>query len=161
MEEGLFPSAQSFQDPTRLEEERRLAYVGITRAMKKLYITHAECRRIYGSEQRHPASRFLKEIPISLTESIRPQLKVKHPFGNDSTGVKSANSFGNRFNTNVAKPRETEAGLSLGQTVKHAKFGEGVILDADGQGNRARVQVNFQHAGTKWLLIEMANLEPM
>jgi len=143
LEEGLFPHSMSAQDPGKLEEERRLCYVGMTRAMNQLYLTHAEVRRLYGSENYSLPSRFLREIPAHLIEEVRSTPKVsrayfqKVPAGSEATGFR------------------------LGQRVRHAKFGEGLVLNAEGQGASARVQVNFESAGCKWLVLSYANLEPV
>jgi len=145
MEEGLFPHRMSAEDPQRLEEERRLCYVGMTRAMSQLYLTHAESRRLHGSESYPLPSRFLREVPAGLIEEVRARPKVSRPY-TPAAGVLGA--------------AETEAGFCLGQRVQHPKFGEGVVLNAEGQGNNARVQVNFEAAGAKWLVVAYANLTP-
>ncbi len=141
MEEGLFPHKMSMDEPGRLEEERRLAYVGMTRAMRRLYLTYAEVRRLYGQESSTRPSRFLIEVPPEYTETIRLR-----------GGVGLAG-------TPVAGPAADTGGLRLGQRVLHAKFGEGVVLAAEGSGAQARVQVNFDLAGTKWLMLAYANLQ--
>ena len=148
MEEGLFPSSQSLQEAAKLEEERRLCYVGITRARQKLYLTHAESRRLYGKESYARASRFIREIPKQYIENIRM---------GDKPGSKPA-----------AKPAPAPVrsdvslkGFRLGQRVAHARFGEGVILQCEGEGKQARVQVNFGTEGVKWLVLGYANLLPL
>ena len=148
MEEGLFPNRRSVDEPGRLEEERRLAYVGITRAMRELYLTHAETRRLYGAQTTSWPSRFLEEIPHDCLEEVRLGGSVTRPF---------------RPKRNNGAAVETNAGevMHIGQRVRHAKFGEGVILQADGRGERTRVQVRFSSAGTKWLMLIYANLEPL
>ncbi|MCB1790972.1 MAG: DNA helicase II, partial [Gammaproteobacteria bacterium] len=145
VEEGLFPHSMSAEDPERLEEERRLCYVGMTRAMAQLYLTYAEGRRLHGSETYPLPSRFLREIPGELVEEVRARPSVSRPY---SPGHGSLNSA------------QEAAGLRLGQRVLHPKFGEGVVLNAEGQGNGARVQVNFADAGAKWLVVAYANLTP-
>jgi DNA helicase-2/ATP-dependent DNA helicase PcrA len=147
MEEGLFPSLQSLEETGRLEEERRLCYVGITRARKKLYLTHAECRRLYGKETYPRPSRFIREIPSEQLEEIRLRGAIARP----STHVPVTRSTG----------VENDSGLRLGQRVHHAKFGEGVILQQEGAGAQARVQVNFAEAGAKWLMLAYAKLQPL
>jgi len=148
LEEGLFPHQMSIEEPGRLEEERRLCYVGITRARKHLYITHAESRRLYGSEEYAAPSRFISEIPDELKQEIRLNLRSSAP----ARPVKAA-----AFRQPVeAAPN----GLALGQHVSHPKFGDGVVLNYEGQGSNARVQVNFNQAGSKWLVVAYANLEP-
>ncbi len=146
MEEGLFPHSMSSDDPERLEEERRLCYVGMTRAMQQLYLCHAESRRLHGSESYPMPSRFLREIPIDLVEEIRSRPDVSRPVVTPAGGFNMA--------------RET-TGFSLGQRVTHPKFGQGVVLNAEGQGSSARVQVNFEQAGAKWLVVAYANLQPI
>jgi len=146
MEEGLFPHQRSVEETGRLEEERRLCYVGITRACQRLYISHAEHRRLHGSESYCVPSRFINEIPAELIEEIRPRIQVSRPF---ATQAVSRSSF-------QALPE----GLKLGQRVQHATFGEGVVLNYEGQGAHARVQVNFEAAGMKWLVVAYANLQP-
>ena len=147
LEEGMFPSQQSVEEIGRLEEERRLCYVGMTRAMKKLYLLHAESRRIYGQEKYHKASRFLRELPESCVEEIRMQSQVSRP--------KSVGKFSNTFTLETF----ANTGFKLGQQVAHAKFGEGVVLNYEGSGAQSRIQVNFEEVGSKWLLVEYANLQ--
>jgi len=146
MEEGLFPHQRSVEEPGRLEEERRLCYVGITRACQRLYISHAEHRRLHGSESYCVPSRFINEIPAELIEEIRPRIQVSRPF---ATQAVNRSSF-----------QAVPEGLKLGQRVQHATFGEGVVLNYEGQGAHARVQVNFEAAGMKWLVVAYANLQP-
>lgn len=147
LEEGLFPSLQSMEDPDRLEEERRLCYVGITRARRKLYLTHAECRRLYGKENYPRPSRFVREIPADCLEEIRVRGTISRPFAALSATPQPA--------------RPNNSPLRLGQRVHHAKFGEGVILQQEGDGAQARVQVNFAEVGSKWLMLAYANLKPL
>jgi len=148
LEEGLFPHKMSIDEPGRLEEERRLCYVGITRARRELVVSCAERRRLHGSESYALPSRFLREIPKNLIEEIRPQVQVSRPIYNAAPrGVAS---------WPLEDPPDA---LNLGQRVHHAKFGEGVVLNYEGQGSHARVQVNFKHAGAKWLVLAYANLE--
>jgi len=144
LEEGLFPSLQSLEDPGRLEEERRLCYVGLTRGRKKLVLCHAESRRLYGKETYPRASRFLREIPASLIEPVR----MGSPAARSMNEYKASNDQG--------KP-----GFRIGQHVSHAKFGSGVILHAEGEGNQARVQVSFSQSGVKWLMLAYAALTPL
>jgi len=144
LEEGLFPHSMSSEDPERLEEERRLCYVGMTRAMERLYITYAESRRLHGQETYPLPSRFLREIPADLIQEVRSRPQVSRP----AYSAPSATGMGMQA-----------SGFQLGQRVRHAKFGEGVILNAEGQGGSARVQVNFESHGVKWLVVAYANLE--
>jgi DNA helicase-2/ATP-dependent DNA helicase PcrA len=145
MEEGLFPHSLSAEDPDRLEEERRLCYVGMTRAMRELYLCHAESRRLHGQESYPVPSRFLREIPGELVEEVRARVQVSRPYAAPGGSLDVA--------------RES-TGFRLGQRVRHGTFGEGVILNAEGQGPSARVQVNFERAGAKWLVVAYANLQP-
>ena len=147
-EEGLFPSNRSLDESGRLEEERRLAYVGITRARQKLVLTYAEARRLHGQDMYGIPSRFLREIPASLLNEVRPRVQVSRP----------ASGFATRPGPGHAS-LETP-GLKLGQTVTHAKFGPGVVTDYEGSGAHARVQVNFANEGSKWLVLAYANLQP-
>ena len=147
LEEGLFPSLQSMEEAGRLEEERRLCYVGITRAKQKLYLTHAESRRIYGKESYPRASRFLREIPTEHIHEIRMRANVTRPVTAKERPVSYSLTSG------------TAGGFKLGQRVAHAKFGEGIILQAEGEGAQARVQVNFPEVGSKWLVLDVANLK--
>ena len=145
MEDGLFPHQRSVGDTNGLEEERRLCYVGITRAMEQLYLTHAEQRRLHGMDSYSQASRFIREIPAEHVEEIRPNISISRPL---------------RARTSP-KLRSEVPGIRLGQRVRHGKFGEGVVLNCEGQGAHARVQVNFEAQGTKWLVLAYANLEVM
>ncbi len=144
MEEGLFPHQMSMEEPGRLEEERRLAYVGLTRAMKRLFLTYAEVRRLYGEERYTRPSRFVREVPAEYIEEVRLRGTVSQP----------------AFHGRAAADAPPE-GLRLGQRVMHAKFGEGVLIASEGQGAQARVQINFDHVGSKWLVLAYANLQPI
>jgi DNA helicase-2/ATP-dependent DNA helicase PcrA len=145
MEDGLFPHQRSLNDLDGLEEERRLCYVGMTRAMRSLYLTYAEQRRLHGMDTYGQPSRFIKEVPEELIEEVRPRVRVSRPM---SVG---------RF-----RPEEPASpGMRLGARVRHGKFGEGVILSVEGNGAHARVQVSFESQGTKWLMLQYANLEPV
>ena len=145
VEEGMFPSLQSAGEIDRLEEERRLCYVGITRAMEKLYICNAESRRLYGQEKYHKPSRFIKELPDECVEEIRMTTSVSRP---------QTQNHG-RFSHQAQKAAVQETGLNLGQRVMHEKFGEGTILHFEGQNV---VHVNFDEVGTKQLMMNYANL---
>ncbi len=139
MEEGLFPHQRSSEDPNQIEEERRLCYVGITRARERVILTCAESRRLHGSDYYPRPSRFLNELPAELLQEVRMSGQLHTPrspsLRDEGSGV-----------------------LRLGGRVAHATFGEGVILNFEGQGAHARVQVNFDRAGTKWLMAAYANL---
>jgi DNA helicase-2/ATP-dependent DNA helicase PcrA len=150
LEEGLFPNNKSIEESGRLEEERRLAYVGITRARQKLVITYAEARRLHGQEMYGLPSRFLREIPSTLIHEVRPKVQVSRPMYQ----AQPRRQWGH------ASLQESP-GLRLGQNVTHAKFGTGVVTDIEGSGAHARVQVNFDDAGSKWLVLAYANLQPV
>jgi len=153
MEEGLFPHKMSLEEPGRLEEERRLAYVGITRAMQKLVISYAEVRRLYGNETRNSISRFVREIPAPLIQEVRLSNSVSRPFTTNSRSMS-----GNSMFAGSAVP---DTAFSLGQRVQHALFGEGTILNFEGSGAQARVQVNFESEGSKWLMLSYAKLDAL
>ena len=154
LEEGLFPHKMSIDNLSGLEEERRLCYVGVTRAMSKLYICHTESRRLHGEINLCRPSRFIKEIPNDLVEEIRLKSSISRPaVGGGRLGQ---NNVAKSLNGSVEVP---DTGLSLGQRVLHAKFGEGVILNYEGQGSSARVQVSFDDVGSKWLVLSFAKLQ--
>jgi DNA helicase-2/ATP-dependent DNA helicase PcrA len=143
MEDGLFPHQRSLNDLDGLEEERRLCYVGMTRAMKQLFLTYAEQRRLHGVDSYGMPSRFIKEVPEEFIEEVRPRIQVARPPA-------------------VTRMRSEEPlmpGMRLGGRVRHGKFGEGVILNVEGNGPTARVQVNFEHQGSKWMMVQY--LEPL
>jgi len=150
LEEGLFPSGKSLEESGRLEEERRLAYVGITRARQKLVLSYAEARRIHGSDMYGIPSRFLREIPSPLINEVRPRVNVSRPM---------APSMPRRDRGHAAI--EQQPGIRLGQNVRHPTFGAGLVTDVEGSGSHARVQVNFDDAGSKWLVLAYANLQPL
>ncbi|HUQ11682.1 MAG TPA: DNA helicase II [Steroidobacteraceae bacterium] len=139
MEDGLFPHQRSLNDEEGIEEERRLAYVGTTRAMKQLYVTYAEQRRLHGMDNFGTPSRFINEIPEELVEEVRPRIQISRPVA------------AGRF-----KPvtEELAPGVRLGARVRHKKFGEGVILKVEGQGPQANIQVNFASMGVKIMMLE-------
>ncbi|HSS63098.1 MAG TPA: DNA helicase II [Gammaproteobacteria bacterium] len=149
MEEGLFPHQRSSDDAGKIEEERRLCYVGMTRAKRVLVLTHAESRRLHGQEYFPAPSRFLREIPSELLQEVRLRSSVTRPvsFNRQARG------------RNNARPAEEIGPFQLGQRVEHPKFGEGIVLTLEGQGSHARVQVNFENAGSKWLVVAYANLQ--
>ena len=148
MEENLFPHKMSLDEPGRLEEERRLAYVGITRAMQKLYLTFAESRSIYGSESFNSVSRFVRDIPKEVIEEVRLQSTISRPTSYAASSLSSG----------LASDSGSETGFALGQGVNHQVYGDGVILNFEGNGPRARVHVNFADVGTKILILASANL---
>ncbi|MFP1737375.1 DNA helicase II [Lonsdalea quercina] len=143
MEEGMFPSQMSLEEGGRLEEERRLAYVGVTRAMRKLTLTYAETRRLYGKEVYHRPSRFIGELPQQCVEEVRLRASVSRPVNQQRLGTPISAS---------------DSGYQLGQRVSHAKFGEGTIVNLEGSGDHCRVQVAFPGQGIKWLVAAYAKL---
>jgi DNA helicase-2/ATP-dependent DNA helicase PcrA len=148
LEEGLFPHRMSAEEPGRIEEERRLCYVGITRAMRCLYLTYAETRRLHGTDTYNRPSRFLQEIPAELLSEVRMKGAVERQYGTGSAA--SSSLF-----------EDDSAALRMGQRVLHQKFGEGVVLQCEGNGERARVQINFADVGAKWLMLGYANLQSL
>ena len=145
MEESLFPHGRSMESPAQLEEERRLCYVGITRAMQKLYLTYAESRRLHGTDIFNPPSRFLKEIPAELIDEIRPRAQTTTPYAR-----KRSSSFNDAT---------SDIGFSLGDKVSHPSFGDGIVLNYEGVGESASIQINFEAVGTKWLMLSFAKLK--
>jgi DNA helicase-2/ATP-dependent DNA helicase PcrA len=139
MEDGLFPHQRSLNDAEGLEEERRLCYVGTTRAMKQLYMTYADQRRLHGQDNYGTPSRFISEIPEDLIEEVRPRIQISRPVA------------AGRFRAPV---EELAPGVKLGARVRHKKFGEGVILKVEGQGPQANIQVNFASLGVKIMMLE-------
>lgn len=144
MEEGMFPSQMALDEGGRLEEERRLAYVGVTRAMQKLTLTYAETRRLYGKEVFHRPSRFIAELPENCIEEVRLRASVSRPVNTRRMG---------------APVMENDSGYSLGQRVRHPKFGEGTIINLEGSGDHSRLQIAFNGEGIKWLVAAYARLE--
>lgn len=145
LEEGLFPGKQSMEEPGRMEEERRLCYVGMTRAMEKLLISYAEVRRQYGREEYHRPSRFLNELPEELLDEVRSKARFQAPVARSSS-------------QSVSSVAAQESGFRLGQEVGHPTFGRGVVLAVEGSGAHTRVQVKFSEQGSKWLVLAYANL---
>ncbi|MGE3320409.1 MAG: DNA helicase II [Candidatus Berkiella sp.] len=142
LEEGLFPHHRSLQERSLLEEERRLCYVGLTRAMHKLYLTYAQKRAFAGLSGMNRPSRFIEEIPCNLIETANINTKVE--------------VLGRSVSSNVTSK---DFPFAMGQRVRHQRFGEGVVVSGDGVGETARVQVNFVHEGKKWLVLTYAKLE--
>ena len=165
MEDGLFPHQRSINDLASLEEERRLCYVGITRAMRQLYLCYAEQRRLHGVDSYNVASRFIQELPPALLEEVRPRIQLARHGGTAHSGAAhgGAQHMASRGNGGMFdNPVEvTPSGMRLGTRVRHGKFGEGVVLNLEGQGPHARVHVNFEHQGAKWLMLSFARLEVM
>jgi len=152
MEDGLFPHQRSINDLASLEEERRLCYVGITRAMRQLYLSYAEQRRLHGVDSYNVASRFIQEIPPELLEELRPRIQLARPLGGMEGGARRRGA---------AESDSAAGGMRLGTRVRHGKFGEGIVLNVEGQGPHARVHVNFEQLGAKWLMLSLARLELM
>lgn len=149
MEDGLFPHQRSVTEAGgRLEEERRLCYVGMTRAREQLCLSYAEVRRMYGSQNVSRPSRFLQEIPSELIQEVRPRMQVRRPWASAKAPV-------------YKKPLsniEQDWPFQLGANVSHKKFGSGTVISFEGSGKDTRVQVNFHRAGAKWLILAYANL---
>ncbi len=167
MEEGLFPHQRSLESPAQLEEERRLCYVGMTRAKQRLYLTNAESRRLHREESYPRPSRFLREVPSDLVEDVRIG---GHRAGRGGGAGRWPSRGGARRGRDGGFAPGGAAGgglaadggvhpFALGQWVRHGKFGEGVVLGLEGDGAHARVHVNFADAGAKWLVVAYANLE--
>jgi DNA helicase II / ATP-dependent DNA helicase PcrA len=169
MENGLFPHARA-TDEGNLEEERRLCYVGITRARQRLYLSYAELRRLHGVEQISAPSQFLREIPQEAIVELRPRAHVSRPAFSPGMSGSLRQPFRREWPASAPverthlpqSMRQTSGpqGLNLGQRVRHARFGEGTILQFDGDGERTRVEVRFESAGSKWLMLSVANLVP-
>ena len=153
LEEGLFPNMRSAEEPGRMAEERRLAYVGITRARQQLVLSHAETRRIHGSDMYGLPSRFLREIPKALLREIRPKPQVAR---GGYTTQRDRYAPRDRGHAALEAPA-----IQLGTNVRHPTFGTGFVTDVEGSGSHARVQVNFEDSGSKWLVLAYANLKPV
>ena len=154
LEEGLFPHENSLNEYAGLEEERRLMYVAITRARRRLYLTFAQTRMLHGQTRYHLQSRFLGEVPKDLLQWLSPQRRRSIDLDESEWGHVAAAPA-----RTVPQATPPAPSWRVGQNVRHAKFGVGVIIDAEGRGHDARVQVNFRDAGVKWLALEYAKLE--
>jgi len=165
LEEGLFPHQRTHIDLEGLEEERRLCYVGMTRAMKQLYFTYAEQRRLHGVDSHNAPSRFIQELPPAMIEEVRPRIRLSQASSDYSHRGGERGASGRTHNGDgVWQSPLSEVlggGMRLGTRVRHGKFGEGTVLTIEGQGPHARVQVNFEQQGSKWLMLQYANLEVM
>ncbi len=165
LEEGLFPSERSAFDAEKLPEERRLCYVGLTRAMQQLYLSHAESRRIFGHTAYRDRSRFLSELPSEAIEEIRPRISVSRPLyaapgpAVIRRGADIRSHAPQRRSRAAPPPTGEETPMRLGARVRHPKFGEGTILRFEGNGENRQVHVNFEDAGQKWLMYSLARLE--
>jgi len=155
LEEGLFPHENSMSEYDGVEEERRLAYVAITRARRRLYLTHAQSRMLHGQVRYNVASRFLDELPAALVRWLSPQRADAWPTRTEAPRTSEPSFGAASYGALADRP-----GWRIGQSVKHAKFGLGIIIDAEGRGTDARVQVNFRDVGVKWLALEYAKLQP-
>ena len=167
LEDGVFPHLRSLGEPEELEEERRLCYVGITRARRRLYLSHAWSRMLFGSTQYNPPSRFLKEIPEHLTALVEGSRRARSGSGSGSASRFAGGAASNRERIvesalRPRPPRSTGAeqlGVSVGDDVVHAKWGEGVILEKIGSGDKAEVVVRFPSVGEKRLLLAWSPLK--
>jgi DNA helicase-2/ATP-dependent DNA helicase PcrA len=165
LEEGLFPHENSLSEYDGVEEERRLMYVAITRARRRLYLTHAQSRMLHGQVRYNIPSRFVDEIPRELVQWLSPPRRQAMRAIDIDTAEWGTLGSGRRVEASAragAASATSEAGAPtwrIGQSVRHAKFGLGIIIDAEGRGADARVQVNFRDAGVKWLALDYARLE--
>ena len=161
LEEGIFPAQRSSQERDKMEEERRLAYVGITRARKFLTLSLSELRRLYGREERNLPSRFLAELPVDNLQEISYRANLTSFNNNDDdTFTKDEQFYQDRKKSYIKKKKESD-GYTLGRKVKHNRFGEGTIVNLDGEGEHRRVQIAFVNEGVKWLVVKLANLTLM
>ena len=164
IEEGLFPHEQSVMQNDGLEEERRLMYVAITRARTRLYLSFTQQRLLHGQTRYNVPSRFLDELPPELLKWLTPRMQgqgrgqVAHAGAYAGAHGGAAASTGGSSGFGAGKSSERGGGWRIGQTVQHAKFGQGVIVAAEGSGSDARLQINFGRAGMKWLALEYAKL---
>jgi DNA helicase-2/ATP-dependent DNA helicase PcrA len=167
MEEGLFPHDNSLNDHDGLEEERRLMYVAITRARKRLYLSHSQSRMLHGQTRFNLKSRFYEELPEECLKWLTPKHQnFSRGWNADSamySGARYAVSTGAAvpFIKNISRKDESQYGLRLGMLVFHSKFGEGTVLTLEGSGDDARAQINFPRHGTKWLALSVAKLTPV
>ncbi len=163
LEEGLFPHKMSMDTQSGLEEERRLCYVGITRAEQKLTLSYAESRRLHGEETLTRPSRFLAELPQELLEEVRLQGRIsRSSYFHDYSKKKDIYAGHDTIRASadlISTDESTANSINLGQRVKHPKFGEGIVLNYEGKGKNARVQINFDNVGGKWLVMSYARLE--
>jgi DNA helicase II / ATP-dependent DNA helicase PcrA len=160
LEEGLFPHENSLNEMTGVEEERRLMYVAVTRARRRLYLSLAQSRMLHGQVRYNIASRFIDEIPHELVQWLSPRAR-RGAYDVDRSQWAASTLLSTPSNHHGGGPARTPPAPSwrIGQSVRHAKFGLGVIIDSEGRGSDARVQVNFRDAGVKWLALDYARLE--
>ena len=172
MEEGLFPHENSMSDREGLEEERRLMYVAITRARKRLYLSHSQTRMLHGQTRFNMKSRFFDELPEGALKWLTPPRQALQPgtmgrsWNNDYAMKSGATQAGSAwapgvFDSKIARKEDLGHSLMLKQKVFHAKFGEGIVLTLEGAGDDARAQINFPRHGTKWLALSVAKLTPV
>ncbi|HET9728367.1 MAG TPA: 3'-5' exonuclease, partial [Acidimicrobiia bacterium] len=162
LEDGVFPHVRSLGDPDELEEERRLCYVGLTRAEERLYLSHAWSRMMFGATDYRPPSRFLDEIPVELIAPTEEPGRGRGGLGRHREAVVAAALRRDRHEESVALPGARGAehlGLRVGDDVRHERFGEGVVIDISGRGDKAEARVRFRDAGEKTLLLSWAPLE--
>ncbi|MDP8976146.1 MAG: DNA helicase PcrA [Actinomycetota bacterium] len=162
LEDGIFPHLRSLGDPDELEEERRLCYVGLTRARERLYVTNAWCRTLWGSTQYNPPSRFLKEIPEHLTRIVEAERRRATPGSYSAAGHRERVVESALRGSAAGRDRDTggdKLGLRVGDDVVHAKWGEGVVLEILGRGDKAEAVVRFPDEGEKRLLLAWAPLK--
>jgi DNA helicase-2/ATP-dependent DNA helicase PcrA len=173
MEEGIFPHSQSLAEPDELEEERRLCYVGVTRARERLYVTHSWSRLLFGSIQQSFPSRFLKEIPDELVEDVGEGVTIGAgrgalsggPWGSTRSGGQSLGTLGSGAGSRPAAPAATgssgaeKLGLVPGDAVVHTRFGQGVVLEVEGEGDDARATICFPDHGEKRFLLALSPLQ--
>jgi len=156
LEEGLFPHENSLTEADGIEEERRLMYVALTRARRRLYLSFAQSRLLHGQTRYGIASRFFQEIPERLMRRINRSSEFRVP-GSESRKLGAAGVFNPKPETRNPEPATQ---WRVGQSVIHPSFGAGVIVSAEGRGPDARVQVNFRNSGLKWLMLDYAKLLP-
>ncbi|MBI3916103.1 MAG: ATP-binding domain-containing protein, partial [Betaproteobacteria bacterium] len=157
LEEGLFPHENSLTEADGIEEERRLMYVALTRARRRLYLSFAQSRMLHGQTRYGIASRFLREIPVNLVRRVNAGFRIQDRGSRIENRGRSRNRLDAAPQSSVPNPQSTMP-WRIGQSVVHPKFGAGVIVSAEGRGAEARVQVNFRDAGLKWLMLEYARL---
>lgn len=170
LEEGLFPHSRSTEDEDELEEERRLCYVGLTRARERLILTSAARRRVFGDYQSTEPSRFLDEIPAELMRRIEPvvapswnstRYDTRNPYANRRQGpLKHKEVEATPFASYENEDQSSSSGLTVGKRVRHKQFGVGMVIAVEDEGDDMRVTVKFNTVGTKKLLARYANLEP-
>jgi DNA helicase-2/ATP-dependent DNA helicase PcrA len=154
LEEGLFPHENSLNVEDGVEEERRLMYVALTRARQRLYLSVAQSRMLHGQTRYNLVSRFLSEVPEGLLKRLNARRPVTYGAGISASTWSTPNSPRRPYSMEPASP------WKVGQNVLHSKFGPGVIVNAEGRGSDARVQVNFRQVGLKWLSLDYAKLTP-